>query len=139
MLLLGTDVRRGYLSATVGSVHQLAATENRRAGELLRDAVPDDRPVMSWHPAVALHARRDWRVLPFGDVSEIVRYARAIACDHVVLSYYNPSPLEREQFPRPYLLVRVPDDAPAAAGRWTIRVDRARGNLAIGRLIPVGP
>lgn len=135
IVLLGVDARRLYMATTVGSLHQLSATENRRAAELLRHNIPEAEPVMSWHPAIALHARRDWRVLPgFATFPEIVRYARAIDCEYIVLSFYNPSPLQDDQFPRPYLLVRVTADA-SSAEQWTIRVTEARGNVAIGRLV----
>src|SRR5690606_6048763 len=62
--LVVEDARRLYMSHAMETTHQLLAAENRRAGVALRGVVPEGKTVMSWHPAVAIHARREWRVLP---------------------------------------------------------------------------
>lgn len=109
-LLLGTDIWRAYIGARVGSVHQIVATENRLVGEVLRDIVPEGEAIMSWHPGFAIHARRDWRVLPLAGFREVVRYANAIRCRYIVLSSYYPSPLEPDALPAEHLILRIPED-----------------------------
>lgn len=121
LVLLGTHARRLYLSTTVGSYHQLIGAENRAVGEELRRIVPPGQPVMSFNPAIALWARRDWRVLPMAKMGEVVRFAAAQGCEYLVLSVYNPSPLLFEQFPRPYLVLRVSPEV-VGARSWTLDV-----------------
>ncbi|MFW6201061.1 MAG: ArnT family glycosyltransferase [Gemmatimonadota bacterium] len=134
-VLLGEDVRRLYLSVTVGSEHQLLATENRRAASSLREVVPEDRPLMSWHPSLALYANRDWRVLPLASFDEMMRYAAAIDSEHVVLSIFYPSPIDRERMPREYLAITVPAELGDATG-WRVQVDRVVGSVAVGAAVP---
>ncbi len=137
VLLLATDARRLYLSVSVGSPHHILGTGKRRVGEVLQRIVPEGEPVMSWAPAVAVHARRDWRVLPFASFPEIIRYAAAVRCRYIVLSVYNPSPLEVEKMPRDYLIVRFTPEA-AGAERWTIEVTETGDNYAVAWLRPAG-
>ncbi|HEX6939666.1 MAG TPA: glycosyltransferase family 39 protein [Longimicrobiales bacterium] len=129
------DVRRLYLSRSMETTHQLLAAENRRAGEVLRGIVPEGKTVMSWHPAVALHARREWRVLPMASLPAIIRYAGASGADYVVFSDFYPSPIPAERAPGAYLVVHVPPAA-ASAEAWRIQVTGVRGNVAISELIP---
>src|SRR5687768_6668037 len=90
---------------------------------------------MSWHPALALFARRDWRVLPYARFSDVVRYADANDAEFMLLSAYYPGPVPLEQMPREYVLVHVPDRVAAAPG-WTIQLDRGKGPFATAELRP---
>lgn len=132
-LLLGTDVRRAYIGARVESPHQIVATENRIIGEVLREIVPDDEPIMSWHPGFAIHARRDWRVLPLAGFREVVRYANAIDCRFIVLSSYYPTPIAREALPAEHLIIRIPDDF-VEADEYRVEVDEIHEHHATGWL-----
>src|SRR5690606_2931076 len=60
IVLLGTSVSRLVLSLTVGSPHHVVAAENAAVGAAIRRSTPEDVTVMSFHPAVALFADRDW-------------------------------------------------------------------------------
>jgi hypothetical protein len=120
VVLLGTQARRLYMSLAVGSPHHLVGAENRRIGEALREALPPGEPVMSWHPAIALFARRDWRVLPQAEFSDVVRYANATGSTNIVLSAYYPSPLPLDDVPGRHLILRVPP-APAGTREWRLR------------------
>lgn len=122
VLLLGTDARRAYIGSRVESPHQIVATENRIVGEVLREIVPENEPVMSWHPGFAIHARRDWRVLPFARFRDVVRYANAIGCRYIVLSSYYPTPIARESLPAEHLIIRIPHDF-TEAKEYRVEVD----------------
>lgn len=137
LLMLATEARWVYLGLRLGSPHHLVGSANRRAGEALRDIVPAGEPVMSWHPALALYARREWRVLPHAPFADMVRYAGATGSEYVVLSAYYPSPLETEQMPGEYLLVRVPPDAAGAVDGLQLRIDRVNDTISTGRVQPV--
>src|SRR5690606_22536593 len=76
-LFLVTEARWVYLGRSLGSPHHLVGSANRAVAETLDDFMPPDAPVMSWHPALALFADRDWRVLPSASMQDIVRYANA--------------------------------------------------------------
>lgn len=135
LLLLGTDVRRLHLSLDVGSPHHIVAAQHREVGEVLRRLVPDGEPIMSWIPAIAIHARRDWRVLPHASFPDLVRYAEAVKCGYIVFSVYAPSPLSLEQMPREYLIVRPTPEA-AGADQWHIEVTETGEHYAVGWLKP---
>lgn len=128
------NVRRLYMSLSLETTHQFVAAENRRAGEELRRLVPEGEAIVSWHPAVALHARRDWRVLPLATLPAVVKYAASIGSEYVVLSAYNPSPIPVESTGRPYMLLQVPQAA-AAATQWRIELMEAGEEVTISRLI----
>lgn len=150
--LRGTSVRRRLVSATLGSAivgllflwnghrlysslregspHHLLGAANRELGEALREMVPEDEPVMSWDPSAALYARRDWRVLPYASLPEIVRYAAAVGCEYIVLSRFYPAPPAVRELPENHLVLHVPP-AVAASGRWRVEpTGRADGYIA---------
>ncbi|HEX7049402.1 MAG TPA: glycosyltransferase family 39 protein [Longimicrobiales bacterium] len=129
------DARRLYMSHRIETVHAYVAAENRRAGEELRGIIPEGQSVMSFHPAIALYARRDWRALPIAPLPSTFRYAVATDCEYIVLSMYNPSPLDPEQMPRPFLVVPVPDD-PAAAPDWLLTLAATGEKVAIASVAP---
>lgn len=131
--LVGTNVRRLYLSLRFGSPHHLVGTANRQVGEALRRTVPEGEPIMSWHPAIALYARRDWRVLPFATFDRVVTYASSSASEFVVLSSYYPSPLALDQLPHEYLVLHVPRAAAGVSG-WQLRLMPASGPYSYGEL-----
>jgi 4-amino-4-deoxy-L-arabinose transferase-like glycosyltransferase len=120
VLLFGTQARWLYMSLAVGSPHHLVGAENRRIGEALGEALPAGDPVMSWHPAIALFAGRDWRVLPHAGFGDVMRYASATGAPHIVLSAYYPSPLAIEDVPGRHLVLHAAP-APAGTGGWRLR------------------
>jgi 4-amino-4-deoxy-L-arabinose transferase-like glycosyltransferase len=136
VLLLGTQARRLYMSLTVGSPHHLVGAENRRIGETLRETLPAGEPVMSWHPAIALYAGRDWRVLPRASLPEIATYANAIGSEHVVLSAYYPSPMVLDDLEGRHLILHVPP-APAGTVGWQLRPLAGPPGFVSARLEPV--
>jgi hypothetical protein len=128
------DARRAYLSVTTETTHQFLASAYRQAGEALSRIVPVDQPIMSWHPAVALYADRDWRVLPMATFPEVIGYARAIETDYVVLSLFYPSPIPVEEMPRNYLAIRLPENV-SAGSEWRIELLEISDDFAFGRLV----
>ncbi|MBI4541228.1 MAG: glycosyltransferase family 39 protein [Gemmatimonadetes bacterium] len=133
VLLFGMDARRLYLSVTVGSPHHIVGAENRQVGEALSGWTEPGQPVMSWHPAVALYADRDWRVLPAASLPEIVRYAALNGIRMAVLSVYYPSPLP--ELPAHYLALELPDE-PEYRTRWRFQPVGEAENLVVARLEP---
>lgn len=131
LLLLGTEARWLYFSLALGSPHHLVGAENRRIAEALQHTVPRAAPIMSYHPALALYARRDWRVLPQAEFKSVLRYANAIASEYIVLSPYYPTPLRVADNDRDYVLLHVP---PGSAGveHWQFQAaDETRPYLSL--------
>lgn len=133
-LFLATEFRWLYLGTTLGSPHHLVGSGNRTTGEALRTIVPPDEAVMSWHPAIALYARRDWRVLPHASFPDMVRYANSTGTEYVVLSVYYPSPLTIEQMPREYLVLHVPAGAAAAGAALRLEIVQGGPSYMLGRV-----
>jgi 4-amino-4-deoxy-L-arabinose transferase-like glycosyltransferase len=91
-------------------LQQLAAAR-RAVGEYLGAHLQKDDRIVSWHPAIALYARRDWRVLPYDTFGRIARYALAQSAAIVVMSRFEPSPLRNP--PRAFTAVLLdPGSAP---------------------------
>jgi hypothetical protein len=133
--LLGTSAVRLGMSLSVGSPHHVVAAENAAVGAAIRDATPDDATVMSFHPAVALFADRDWRVLPLEPLDRIIRYARTQPDPYLVLSVFYPPEVRPLEEPH-YLIVPVPPDLPDS-DRWRIEVPRPGTVMAFGELEPM--
>jgi hypothetical protein len=132
-VMLGISARRLYLSLSVGSPHHIVGTANAEVGRTLQSLLPEGQPVMSWHPAIALYARRDWRVLPAADFAGIVRYSAAIGSRYIVLSPYYPGPRLLGEESADYLVIDAPPET-ASAGQWTLQLSRRDGSLVSGTL-----
>ncbi len=89
---------------------QRVSTARRAVGEYLGAHLPPGESVMSWHPAIAIWARRPWRVLPDAPFDRIARYATRERAGAVVFSRFEPSPLSRP--PRPFTVL-LPDSTGA--------------------------
>jgi 4-amino-4-deoxy-L-arabinose transferase-like glycosyltransferase len=134
ILLLGTQARWLYMSLGVGSPHHLAGASNREIGAALRQAMPPGATVMSWHPAIALYAGRDWRVLPHAELDDIVRYALAVRSEHVVISRFYPGPQLAVEAASEHVVIRVP---PVPGDSWTLQLSRGAAPFLYGELMPV--
>lgn len=134
-VLLLTALRWAYLARVVGSPHHLVARENRAAGAAVRGWTDPEEPVMSWHPAIALYARRDWRVLPYEPFPQVVRYGAAREIDVMVLSAYYPSPLAMEEMPKGYMALYLPGDT-TLRSRWRVEWEASAEHVLVGRLVP---
>jgi 4-amino-4-deoxy-L-arabinose transferase-like glycosyltransferase len=112
-------------------LQQLAAAR-RAVGEYLGAHLPADARIVSWHPAIALYARRDWRVLPYDSFGRITRYALAQSAAIVVMSRFEPSPLKNP--PRAFTAVLIdPGSAPPGEELHLDPVDQTP-LLFVGRL-----
>lgn len=138
LLFVGTHARRLQLSLTLGSPHHVVGEANHRVGEVLGELVPPDEAVMSWHPALALFAGRDWRVLPLAGILDLVRYSRAVETEYVVLSvFYPPRILEEE--PANYLILRIPASEDPPSRNLQIDIEQRGEGWALGVLRSVAP
>lgn len=135
IVLLSTSIVRLAMSLTVGSPHHVVAAQNAEVGEAIREATPADATVMSFHPALALFADRDWRVLPVEPLDRIIRYARTQPNPHLVLSVFYPPELRPAEEPH-YLIVPVPEELPEAE-RWRIDIPERRTIYSFGDLVPL--
>ncbi|HSK19340.1 MAG TPA: glycosyltransferase family 39 protein [Longimicrobiales bacterium] len=135
-VLLATEARWVYLGLSLGSPHHLVGSANRRMGEALRDIVPEHEPVMSWHPAIALYARRDWRVLPHASFDNVVRYANATDTRFLVLSQYYPPQGILGELPREHLVLDIPPGAAAAGGQFRLELSDAGTSHMFGTVQP---
>jgi 4-amino-4-deoxy-L-arabinose transferase-like glycosyltransferase len=136
-LLFGTQAQWLYLSLSVGSPHHMAGASNREVGALLQRRAAPAASVMSWHPAIALYARRDWRVLPHASFDNIVRYAGVVGTSHVVLSRYYPGPPISDELSSQHVLLHVP--ATPEGTHWHLRVDRGEGSFVFAELVAEPP
>ncbi|HWO90192.1 MAG TPA: glycosyltransferase family 39 protein [Gemmatimonadales bacterium] len=103
LLLVWPAVRDGLDARSNRTPLQQVATAQRAVGHWLNDNLPPNALVMSWHPAIAIWARRDWRVLPEDSLARIVNYARRLGVGAIVLSRVNPSPIA--DLPRPFTVL----------------------------------
>jgi 4-amino-4-deoxy-L-arabinose transferase-like glycosyltransferase len=111
---------------------QQVAAARRAVGEYLGAHLAPNARIVSWHPAIAVYAKREWRVLPFESFGRIVDYARAQGAGIVVLSRFEPSPLRNP--PRAFTAVLL-DSASASPGEQ-VRLDLVEQTptLFVGRL-----
>lgn len=136
--LLGINARRLQLSVSVGSPHHIMFEQNRAVAESLDALGPSaDGPVMSWHPALAVYADRDWRVLPHATLPEILRYGQAAGAGVTVLSAYYPPDLKIERLDTRYLVLPLPAGPPTEA--WDLRLEEGDSILRVGTLKPIDP
>lgn len=134
-VLLFIVLRWAYLAWVVGSPHHLVARENRAVGRVVAERTDPATTVMSWHPGIALYARRDWRVLPYEPLPQVVRYGAARGIDVAILSAYYPGPMDIENLPKRYLVLRLPADT-AVRARWRIEWEGEAEHALLGRLAP---
>lgn len=136
LVFLGTEARWVYFGLRLGSPHHLVGTANRRVGEALRDIVPGEESVMSWHPAIALYARRDWRVLPYAAFDKIVAYANATGTEYIVLSQYYPPQGILGELPREHFVILVPPGSASSARPWQLEFSEESATYVLARLRP---
>jgi hypothetical protein len=105
-------------------------------GEYLGQHLEPGAKVMSWHPAIAVWARRDWRVLPYDSFQRITGYAGAQHADVMVFSRFEPSPLRDP--PRPFTAVLVSGMTVFGANITLEPVDQTP-SLFVGRLTDAIP
>lgn len=134
--MLGISGQRLYRSLVYGSPHHVVGEQNRAVAEEL-DALTAGTPgpVASWHPAIAVYADRDWRVLPFAELPDVLRYLSGAGARVAVLSAYYPPPLGVEGFGTRYLVLPVPRP-PVPAGPWGVRILQGDSIRAVGSLVP---
>jgi len=113
---------------------QQLATSRRIVGEYLGAHLAPDAAIVAWHPAVAIYARRDWRVLPYDSFDRIIYYARAQRAATVVFSRFEPTPLRDP--PRAFTAVLL-DDEGEATGPVTLNQVAVTPTLFVGRLAPM--
>jgi hypothetical protein len=133
--LAGVSVTRLYMGLAYGSPHHVVGSQNRMvAEELGTNFHAPDGPLASWHPALAVFADRDWRVLPYADLPGIIRYAGASGASVMILSAYYPPFRGEEILGTRYLIVPVPRPPPEDNGQWTLRPIRGDTVRALAEL-----
>jgi 4-amino-4-deoxy-L-arabinose transferase-like glycosyltransferase len=115
---------------------QQVSVARRVVGEYLGSHLPPNAAVMSWHPAIAIWARRPWRVLPFDSFQRIARYARGQGVAAIVFSRFEPSPLREP--PRPFTVILPGAVAADTGARIEVQPVDETPLLFVGRLAP-GP
>jgi 4-amino-4-deoxy-L-arabinose transferase-like glycosyltransferase len=113
---------------------QQAASARRAVGVYLGENLAAGDRIVTWHPAVALWARREWRVLPYDSLAPIVRYARAQQARVLVFTTLEPSPLR--DAPRAFTVVLL--DSASGSGSGNIRLLHVDDTplMLVGRLAP---
>jgi hypothetical protein len=134
LTLLSTVTHWVYMGLSMGSPHHTVGAANHALGDALKAIVPADEPVMSWHPATALYADREWRVLPYAPFDDIIRYANASRTEYIVLSAFYPGSQLVKGLDRDHLVLFVPPDAPPSPEHWQIEMQDAGSSHVLGRL-----
>lgn len=111
---------------------QQAAAARRAVGTYLGAHLDSTDRIVSWHPAVAIWARRDWRVLPYDSLAPIVGYARAQSARVLVLSTFEPSPLRDP--PRAFTVMLIDSASGSAHGDIRLEQVDATPLVLVGRL-----
>jgi hypothetical protein len=114
---------------------QQVASARRAVGEYLAGHLPPEAIIMSWHPAVAIWARRDWRVLPYDTFERIAAYAAHERAAAIVFSRFEPSPIPRP--PRAFTVV-LPGAVPAAGPAVQLAPVDETPLLFVGRIAAAG-
>lgn len=119
----------------VGSPHHIVGSENRKVGQQLNQLTDPDEPIMSWHPAIAVFANRDWRVLPYEPLPRVVRYATYRDVRWMVLSVFYPAPVDVESIAH-YIAFELPAST-TMTDNWQIEWQGAGNEIfRSGRLLP---
>jgi 4-amino-4-deoxy-L-arabinose transferase-like glycosyltransferase len=134
LALLSTVTHWVYMGLSMGSPHHTVGAANHALGDALKGIVPADEPVMSWHPATALYADREWRVLPYAPFDDIIRYANASRTEYIVLSAFYPGSQLVKGLERDHLVLHVPPDAPPSPEHWQIEMQGAGSSHVLGHL-----
>lgn len=111
---------------------QRVSAARRAVGEYLGDRLPESAVIVSWHPAVAIYARREWRVLPYDSFERILGYARFQGASALVFSTFEPSPLRDP--PRAFTAVLLDTAGTAAGGGVRLEPVDETPLLFVGRL-----
>jgi 4-amino-4-deoxy-L-arabinose transferase-like glycosyltransferase len=101
--LVAPAIRDGWRSRSGNTPLQQVARAQRAVGQLLGDSLPAGATIMSWHPAPAIWAHREWRVLPWEPLERILPYAVAEGVGALVLSRFHPGPVA--ELPRAFTVV----------------------------------
>jgi 4-amino-4-deoxy-L-arabinose transferase-like glycosyltransferase len=116
---------------------QRVASAHRAVGAYLGQTLPADARIMSLHPAIAIWAHRDWRVLPYDDLGRIVGYAQAQGAAAIVFSKFEFSPLRDP--PRAFTVVLLGAGARTGSDRLRVEPVAETPLLFVGRLARPGP
>lgn len=109
------QVSRAALSEQAATLES-SASDDRRAAEQLAAHLPDDEPVMHWHPRYAYWADWRWRTMPMATLEGIAHYASTLRVRHVLLAHDSFSPLDAGV---PYLMIKLDDEVAARLGAIT--------------------
>lgn len=117
---------------------QQLASAQRAVGSYLDGHLAPDATIMSWHPAIAVWAERDWRVMPDAPTGRLLRYAGRRA-NAVVFSRFHPSPLGNT--PRPFTVILLDGDPGRAAFASPLSLQQVDETplIIVGRLAPAVP
>ncbi len=131
--LLWPAARDGARAWSGATPLQQVASARRAVGEYLAQHLPADAVVMSWHPAVAIWGRRDWRVLPYDTFERIVRYGEREKASAIVFTRFEPSPIR--QPPRAFTVV-LPGAGNVSGSRVELVPVDETPLLVVGRIAP---
>ncbi len=136
LLVVLPTLAQAVRSAGGATPLQQLASAQRRIGTRLGAELRSDAVVMSWHPALAVWAERDWRVLPEEPIERVLPYAQARGVTAVVLSRFNPSPLADPPRPFSVFLLDASSSVAPVDGRLRVEPVETTPDLFVGRLAP---
>ena len=133
--LIWPAARDGVHAWSQAAPLQQVASARRAVGEYLAQHLPPDAVIMSWHPAIAIWARREWRVLPYDSFQRIAVYAGRQRAAAMVFSRFEPSPIP--QPPRAFTVV-LPGAAPSAGVELRLEPVDETPLVFVGRMAAPG-
>jgi 4-amino-4-deoxy-L-arabinose transferase-like glycosyltransferase len=136
LALFWPAARDGVRARSQTTALQQVATAQRAVGQYLAQHLPADAVVMSWHPAIAIWARRGWRVLPYDSFERIAGYAARERAAAIVFSRFEPSPIR--QPPRAFTVV-LPGAAASAGAQVRLEPVDETPLLFVGRVAAPAP
>ena len=93
----------------------LVGYTDQGVGEVLASALPDDEPVMHWHPRFAYWAGWPWRTMPIASLDAVAHYASVIGVKYVLIARGGYAPLRPGD---PYFLVILDRQLRATLKAW---------------------
>ncbi|MHC4179964.1 MAG: ArnT family glycosyltransferase [Planctomycetota bacterium] len=110
-------------------------------GRFLKAELPPGEPVMSWNPAIAVWADRDWRVMPLTGFPLIMAYSLRQGVKTIVFerSIFGPLPGEPQGESSPFAIFRIAGMTPEDAENRQYAVERIRGPGLFSEYRVTGP
>jgi hypothetical protein len=120
---------------------RLEAARIRTMGQVLSERLAARETIMSWNPAVAFWAKREWRVMPMTGLPLILAYSLRTGTRTIVFerSVFGPPPGELPGESSPFAIFRIDEMTPEDAENRRYVAERIRGSDLFSEYRVTGP